>query len=75
MGKIIMHSGFIVGFINVLVTAGYFFSNDQAMLGVIQLMVPPAEIVLPWVASTTLGIVSAISTACIFIGAALTKDD
>ena len=75
MGKSLMALGFIIGGINYFVTAGYFFSNDQALLGVIQLMVPPAEFVLPWVASTTLGIVSAISMACLFIGAALSKDD
>jgi hypothetical protein len=75
MGKSIMTLGFVIGGLNYLVTAGYFFSNDQALLGVIQLMVPPAEFVLPWVASTTLGIVSVISMVFLFIGAALTKDD
>ena len=75
MGKLIMIVGFIIGGVNYLVTAGYFFSNDQAFLGLIQLLVPPAELVLPWVASTTLGIASVISMVCIVIGAALTKDD
>lgn len=75
MGKSIMTLGFVIGGVNYLVTAGYFFSNDQAFLGLIQLLVPPAELVLPWVASTTLGIVSVISMALIVIGAALTKDD
>ena len=75
MGKLIMIVGFIIGGVNYLVTAGYFFSNDQAFLGLIQLLVPPAELVLPWVASTTLGIASVISMSCIVIGAALTKDD
>lgn len=75
MGKSIMTLGFVIGGVNYLVTAGYFFSNDQAFLGLIQLLVPPAELVLPWVASTTLGIASVISMALIVIGAALTKDD
>jgi hypothetical protein len=75
MGKLIMILGFIIGGVNYLVTAGYFFSNDQAFLGLIQLLVPPAELVLPWVASSTLGIASLVSMAFIIIGAAISKDD
>jgi hypothetical protein len=73
MGKQLMTLGFILGGINYLLTAGYFFSNDETMLGVIQLLVPPAEIVLPWVASPVLGLISAVSIAMCLIGAAATR--
>ena len=62
--------GLAIGGINYLLTAGYFFSNDQTGLGLIQLLVPPAELVLPWVASPTLGIISLVSLGLMIIGAA-----
>lgn len=71
LGKGMMHTGFIIGAINYLFTAGYFFSNDMTGLGLIQLFVPPAEVVLPWVASPTLGLVSLVSLSFIIVGAAI----
>lgn len=68
MGKPLANLGFIIGGINYLLTAGFFFSNEKKLLGLIQLLVPPAELVLPWVASSTLGIISAVSLAMIVIG-------
>ena len=55
--------GYFIGGLNYLLTAGYFFSHEQTGLGLIQLLVPPAELVLPWVASPTLGIISGVSIA------------
>jgi hypothetical protein len=75
MGPVLMGIGFLIGGINLFVTAGYFFSNDQAFLGVVMLLVPPAELVLPWVANTTLGIVSVVSIVFLLAGSALSKDD
>ena len=74
MGKTMMTLGFLIGGVNYLVTAFYFFSNDQALLGAILLLVPPSELVLPWVASTTLGIASAVSLVLMISGAALSKE-
>lgn len=65
--------GVALGGVNYLLTAGYFFSNGQTGLGLIQLLVPPAELVLPWVASPTLGIISLVSLAMIVIGASSSK--
>lgn len=65
--------GYAIGAINYLLTAGYFFSNGRTGLGLIQLLVPPAELVLPWVATPTLGIISGVSTAMIVIGFASSK--
>ena len=65
--------GYFIGGLNYLLTAGYFFSHEQTGLGLIQLLVPPAELVLPWVASPTLGIISGVSIAMILIGSVLSK--
>jgi hypothetical protein len=75
MGSVLIGIGFLVGGINLFVTAGYFFSNDQAFLGVVMLLVPPAEFVLPWVANTTLGVLSLVSIILPLAGAALSKGD
>jgi hypothetical protein len=73
MGETLMTLGLVIGGINYLVTAGYFFSNNDALLGLIQLFVPPAEVIMPWIASPTLGIVSLISLGMMLGGAALKK--
>ena len=65
--------GFVLGGLNYLLTAGFFFSNGQTGLGLIQLLVPPAELILPWVASPTLGVISLISLAMVVIGASSSK--
>jgi hypothetical protein len=75
MGAVLMGIGFLIGAINLFVTAGYFFSNDQAFLGVIIFLVPPTELVLPWVASNTLGIVSLVSLAFFVVGSLVSKED
>lgn len=65
--------GIAIGGVNYLLTAGYFFSNGQTGLGLIQLLIPPAELVLPWVASPALGIISLVSLVMIVIGASSSK--
>lgn len=75
MGAVLMGIGFLIGAINLFVTAGHFFSNDQAFLGVVIFLVPPLELVLPWVASNTLGIVSLVSLAFFIVGSLLSNED
>ena len=75
MGKVFFTLGFAIGAINYFVTAGYFFSNDEALLGLIQLFVPPAEVIMPWVANKTLGIVSLISLGLCLVGAVSMKEE
>jgi len=65
--------GFVLGGINYLLTAGYFFSNGQTGLGLIQLLIPPAELILPWVASPVLGMISLASIVMISIGGFLSE--
>ena len=69
----LLTAGFFVGGINYLLTAGYFFSNGRTGLGLIQLLVPPAELILPWVASPVLGIISLVSIVMISIGGLLSE--
>jgi hypothetical protein len=71
--KGIANLGIAIGGVNYLLTAGYFFSNGQTGLGLIQLLVPPAELVLPWVASPTLGTISLVSLVMMVIGFASSK--
>ena len=65
--------GLFLGGANYLLTAGYFFSNGQTGLGLIQLLIPPAELILPWVASPVLGIISLTSIVMISIGGYLSE--
>lgn len=69
-----MTLGFIASGIDYLLTAFVFFSRGDNLLGFIQLVVPPAELVLPWVADTTLGVISLASFALILLGASLTEE-
>lgn len=63
--------GWLLGGINYLMTAYVFFSRGNGFLGLVQLIVPPAELVLPWIADRTLGIVSVISIGLVIAGAAV----
>ncbi len=68
-GSGLMGLGYLIGGINYLVTALVFFANGDTVLGLIQLVVPPAELILPWLASPALGIVSLVSLGLIISGA------
>lgn len=61
--------GVILGALVYLVTAGVFFARGDDGLGLIQLLIPPAELVLPWLASTRLGALSLVSTGLLLLGA------
>jgi|694.fasta_scaffold67347_1 hypothetical protein len=74
MGMLLIALGYVIGGLNYLFTSFYFFSNDENFLGFIQLVVPPAELVLPWVASPTLGVISLVSLVLIISGSAISKD-
>lgn len=68
-GTGLMGLGYVVGGINYLVTALVFFANGDTALGLIQLVIPPAELILPWLASPVLGLVSLASLGLIIVGA------
>lgn len=67
-----MLAGVVIGGLNYLFTAFVFFSRGDTFLGFIQLVVIPAELVLPWVAHPMLGLVSLISLGLIIVGSHLT---
>lgn len=67
-----MLAGVVIGGLNYLLTAFTFFSRGDTVLGLIQLVVIPAELVLPWVAHPMLGVVSLVSLGLIIAGSSLT---
>lgn len=69
IGGLLMGIGFVVGGITWIVTTAIFFSDGNNFLGLVSLLIPPSEIVLPWVISPTLGFASLASTGCLIIGA------
>jgi hypothetical protein len=69
-----MLAGIVIGGLNYLLTAFVFFSRGDTLLGLIQLIVIPAELVLPWVAHPTLGIVSLVSVVLMVSGSSLSND-
>ena len=74
IGGSMMIAGLIIGGLNYLLTSFVFFSRSDTLLGLIQLVVPPAELVLPWVAHPTLGIVSLVSLGLMIAGSNVAGD-
>ena len=69
MGYVLIVVGVGLGALVYLVTAGVFFARGDDGLGLIQLLVPPAELVLPWIISTRLGVLSLVSLGLTLMGA------
>jgi hypothetical protein len=69
IGGLLMGIGFVVGGITWIATTAIFFSDGNNFLGLVSLLIPPSEVVLPWVISPTLGFASLTSTGCLIIGA------
>ena len=69
MGYVLAVIGVLLGALVYLVTAGVFFARGDGGLGLIQLLIPPAELVLPWLISTRLGVLSLVSVALMLVGA------
>ena len=69
MGYVLIVIGVLLGALVYLVTAGILFANGNEGLGLIQLLIPPAELVLPWVISTRLGMFSLLSVLLMAVGA------
>ncbi len=71
MGKILMGLGVVGGVVVWLLTCIAFFSNGDTVLGLIALLVPPADIVLPFLISPQLGLIGLGSIALFWIGGAM----
>ena len=74
MGGTMIVAGWVLGGLNYLITSLVFFSRGDTLLGLIQLVVPPAELVLPWVAHPTLGVVSLVSLGLVIAGSNIVGD-
>ena len=68
-GSGLMGLGYVIGGLNYLLTALVFFANGDTALGLIQLVIPPAELILPWLAAPVLGLVSLASLGLLIVGA------
>lgn len=65
--------GWVIGGVNYLATALAFFADDRIGLGLVQLAVPPAELILPWLAGTAYGVASLASIGLIVLGGAIAE--
>jgi hypothetical protein len=74
MGGTMIVAGYVLGGLNYLITSLVFISRGDTLLGLIQLVVPPAELVLPWVAHPTLGVVSLVSLGLVIAGSNIADD-
>ncbi len=74
MGGTMIVAGYVLGGLNYLITSLVFFSRGDTLLGLIQLVIPPAELVLPWVAHPTLGVISLVSLGLIIAGSNIVGD-
>lgn len=60
-------TGWGIGFINYLLTAMTLFNQGKKPLALIQILFPPAELILPWVASPILGVISATGAGLVIL--------
>jgi hypothetical protein len=73
MGIVLIAIGMTLGVVVYFATAFVFFGRGDNFLGVAQLAIPPTELVLPWVASTRLGVLSVVSFILTIVGVAIQK--
>lgn len=71
LGMFVAVIGYVTGGVIWLWTAFWFFADGQTFLGLIALVIPPADLVLPFLISPTLGLLALGSVALMFIGTAI----
>ena len=74
-GVVLMLAGFALSALIYFATSAVFFSRGDNFLGLIQLVVPPSEVILPWLVSRRLGSLSVVGTLMMIGGSALVKDN
>ena len=74
MGAVIMWLGVLAMFAVWLFTTYVFFATGEIVLALISLLIPPADLVLPFLISPTLGFIELGSVAVAFVGSALSRD-
>lgn len=68
-----MLMGFALSALIYFVTSAVFFSQGENFLGLVQLLVPPAELVLPWLVSRRLGTLSIVGVILMIGGSSLAQ--
>lgn len=74
LGGLLMGVGMITMFVIWIYTTVLFIGSGQMLLGLISLVVPPADLVLPFLISPMLGIIGIGGTLVAFAGAALRSE-
>lgn len=74
MGSILIGLGSIGGIAVWLLTCLAFFGNGDTFLGLIALLVPPADLILPFLISPQLGFLGIGSVVVFWMGMALKKN-
>lgn len=69
-----MAVGILVMFVVWMVTTYLFFATGETVLALIALLIPPADLVLPFLISPALGAAGIGGTVVAFIGAAVKGD-
>lgn len=73
-GNIFVGVGFLGSAAVWLLTTLHFFSTGQTLLGLIALVIPPADLVLPFLVSPIWGFAGLGAVAVLFTGFALKTD-
>lgn len=74
MGAVLMGVG-VVAMIGVWIyTTVIFFATGETFFGLLSLLVPPADLVLPFLISVPVGLIGIGGTLVAFLGAALRQD-
>jgi len=68
LGNILFVIGSIAGAGIWLLTAGIFFSRGDVLLGLLALLVPPADLILPFFISLTFGLFTLGTGAVVLLG-------
>lgn len=73
-GKILFGAGLVIMFVVWVATTVAFFSRGDTVLGLIALVVPPADLVLPFLISPLWGIGAIGGLVIAFAGSAMQRD-
>ena len=74
MGTLIFGIGALASGAVWILTTVIFFQTGETFLALLSLLVPPAEVVLPFLISWQLGVAGLASTAVMLLGVALKRD-
>jgi hypothetical protein len=73
LGGTLTAIGLLVGGLMWVLTTAHFFATGNGFLGVVSLLLPPSEVVLPWLVSPNWGLVSLASIVMLMVGAGMSS--